>query len=97
MFHEEVSHLRVVYREQPLWLLAVGKAGLPQLLVHVQLQHDRPAVPVPLPRTVQLLHLLPVHGLKFGIERCLDAINHILHSESGEIQERKNTSYDQFL
>ena len=97
MFHEEVSHLRVIHGEQPLWLLAVGQAGLPQLLVHVQLLHDRSAVSVPLPRTVQLLHLLPVHGLKFGIKRCLDAINYILHSELSEIQQRKYTNYDEFL
>ncbi len=78
MFHEELSNLRVVHGEQPLWLLAVGQAGFPQLLLHVQLQHDLPDVSVPVPHTVELLHLLLVRGLKVSVESCLDAINHIL-------------------
>lgn len=78
MFHEELSNLRVVHCEQPLWPLAVGQAGLPQFLLHVQLQHDLPDVSVPVPHTVELLHLLPVRSLKVSVESCLDAINHVL-------------------
>lgn len=81
MFREEVSNLRVIHSEQPLWLLTVGQAGLPQLLVHVQLQHNVPDVSISLPHTADLLHFLPVQGLKVGVEPGLDAINHILHAE----------------
>lgn len=80
-FKRGVSNLRIMHREQPLWLLTVGQAGLPQLLVNVQPHHYLPDVSVPLPHTVDLLHLLPVQGLKVSIERCLDAINCILHLE----------------
>lgn len=90
MFHEEVGNLRVIHCEQPLWLLADGQARLPQLLIHVQLQHDVPDLSVPVSHTVQLLHLLLVHGVKLSVERCLDVINHILQSETSEIRQRKN-------
>lgn len=86
MLQEEVSNLRVVHSEQPLWPLTVGQAGFPQLLLHVQVQHDVPDVSVPVPHTADLLHLLLVHGLKFSVESCLDAINHILHLELREIR-----------
>lgn len=81
MFQEEVSNLRVVHSEQPLWLLAGSQAGFPQLLVHVQLQRYLPDVSVPLPHAAHLLQLLPVQGLKVSVEGGLNAINHILHSE----------------
>lgn len=88
LFDNAVRNLRVVHSEQLLWLLADGQAGLPQVLVHVQLQQDLPDVSVPVPHTVQLLHLLSVHSLKVGVESCLDAINHILHLELSEIRQR---------
>lgn len=59
MFQED-SNLRDFHCEQPLWPLAVGQAGLPQLLVHVQLQHDFSDVLVPVSHTFELLHLLLV-------------------------------------
>lgn len=93
-FHEEECNLRVVHSEHPLWPLAVAQAGLPQLLVHVQLLHDFPDVSVPVSHTIQLLHLLLVHCVKFSVESCLDAINHILHLELSEIRQRKNIIYD---
>lgn len=85
MFHEEESDLRVVHSEHPLWPLAVTQAGLPQLLIHVQLLHDLSDESVPVPHAIQLLKLLLVHRLKFSVERCLDAINHILHLELNKI------------
>lgn len=77
----DVWNLGVVHGEHPLRLLAVQQAGLPQRLAQAQLQHDAPDLLVPLPDAVQLLHLLPVHGVEFAVERGLDAINHILRSE----------------
>lgn len=94
MFHEKVSNLRVVHGEHPLWLLAVGQAGLPQLLVYVQIQHDPCDLSVPLPHTVELLQLQPVRGVKVSVESCLDAINHILHSELSEIWQKKRYNDD---
>lgn len=78
--YTQVSHLRILHGQQPLWTLAVAQCGLPQVLLHIQLQHDVPNQSVPVFHTTELLHLLPVHGFKLGVEGRLDAMNHILRS-----------------
>jgi len=78
---EEVGNLGVVHGEQPLRLLAGAQAGLPQLLLDAQLQHDALDVSVPVLQTLQLLHLSLVNNLKVRVESRLDAMNHILHLE----------------